>query len=90
MGTTRLLLEKGASSQNTNNDQKTPLHYATWHRYGDVVSLLLVSGVEPDVKDRMGQRLLMFILSRNAPMNKSMIGMVEHLCQSLLGKIIIL
>ena len=67
VSTTRLLLEKGA-------DQKTPLYYVAWHRYGDVVSLLLVSGVEPDVKDKMGQSPLIFMLSRNAhaPVNKSM------------------
>ena len=54
-----LLLDKGADlTAKTSPNQRTAIHLASSHGYGDIVRLLLDKGADPSIKDLGGQTSL--------------------------------
>jgi ankyrin repeat protein len=57
-GITKLLIESGADVSAENNENETPLMYASWNGKKDTVKLLLANGANVDKKNKNGDTAL--------------------------------
>jgi ankyrin repeat protein len=64
IGITKLLIENEANVSAENNENETPLMYASWSGKKDIVKLLLANGANANKKNKNGDTALMLAEKR--------------------------